>query len=104
MTIEQVTLQGTLQPDGTLVLDEKPSVRPGRVQVTVVPVPDLPTDDPFWQTMNRVWAGQKDRGHVPRSAEAVEAERELVREEWEERMQAIGRIQAEARKARERRG
>jgi len=33
-----VTLEGTLKSDGTLELDKKPDLAPGRVRVTVEPV------------------------------------------------------------------
>ena len=32
-----VQTQGTLKPDGTLVLDQKPTLPPGRVRVTIAP-------------------------------------------------------------------
>jgi hypothetical protein len=63
-------------------------------------MPDLPQDDPFWQMMQDIWAGQEARGHRPRSVEEVEAERRRNREDWEERMQAIERVQAESRRLR----
>src|SRR5687767_4702544 len=40
MSQTQVEVQGTLQPDGTLVLDEKPNLPPGRVRVLVQVVPN----------------------------------------------------------------
>ncbi len=98
--ISHVIVNGTLKADGTLELDEKLSLPAGRVQLTVVPVPDLPNDDPFWQMMQGIWSGQKARGHVPRSAEEIESERRIMREEWEERMRRIEQIQSEARRAR----
>jgi hypothetical protein len=54
--------------------------------------------------MQAIWADQKRRGHVARSVEEIEAERRLLREEWEERMRRIERIQAEAEEVRRRRG
>ena len=101
MSLSEMVVEGTLKPDGTLELDEKLPLPAGRVQVIVQPLPELPKDDPFWQMMQRIWEGQKKRGHVPRNREQVEAERRQMREEWEERMQRIERIQAEARQARE---
>lgn len=98
-----IVIQGVIRPDGTLELREKINIPPGPVQITVAPLPELPKDDPFWQMMQRIWDGQRARGHVPRSAEEVEAERRALREEWEERMQTIDRIQSEARKLREQR-
>ena len=104
VSVNEVIVQGTLKPDGTLELDERVNLAPGRVQVTMVPVPELPQNDPFWQRMQAIWADQKRRGHVARSVEEIEAERRLLREEWEERMRRIERIQAEAEEVRRRRG
>jgi hypothetical protein len=104
MSFDGVIVQGTLKPDGTLELDERVDLAPGRVQVTMVPLPDLPKDDPFWQRMEAMWADQRRRGHVARSVQEVEAERRAVRAGWEERMQRIERIRAEAEDIRKRRG
>lgn len=98
----EVVIQGVLNPDGSLELQEKVNLPPGRVQVTVTPLPELPRDDPFWQMMQRIWNGQKARSHVPRSSKEVEAEHRMLREEWEERMRTIEHIQSEARRLRER--
>jgi len=98
---ESVTVtEGTIQSDGTLILDEPTKLKAGRVQVIVQAIPDMPADDPFWDMMKSIWAGQKARGHVPRSAEEVEAERWETREGWEERLQAIERLQEESRRLR----
>jgi hypothetical protein len=35
----QVELQGTLQPDGTVVLDRRPDLSPGRVKVVLEAMP-----------------------------------------------------------------
>jgi hypothetical protein len=96
-----VTVEGVVRADGTLELAQKLPLPEGRVQVTVTPVPELPRDDPFWQLLQGIWNGQRARGHVPRSAAEVEAERRAVREEWEERMRAIERVQEEARRLRQ---
>jgi hypothetical protein len=93
-------LEGTVRPDGTLELHQKVNLPPGKVQVTLVARPDLPQDDPFWQLLGDIWAGQKARGHIPRTAEDVEAERRAVRDDWEERMAQISRIQQEAEQLR----
>jgi hypothetical protein len=42
MSLRDVVIEGTLKPDGTLVLDEKPSLPPGRVRVVVQTVPETP--------------------------------------------------------------
>ena len=89
-----VELAGTLNPDGTLVLDEKPNLRPGRVRVTVQPQLD-PTQTPIWQTLDRIWEDLRLSGHVPRSKEEIDAELEASRQEDEERMQALQQIHEE---------
>ncbi len=76
MNPHDIVIEGTVQADGT------PS-------------------DPFWDMMQSIWAGQKARGFVPRSAEQVEAERRETRERWEERLQAIERLGAESHRLRE---
>jgi hypothetical protein len=96
MSVPAETLEAVVKPDGTLELGEKLSLPPGRVQITIMPIPELPSDDPFWQRMQALWAGQRARGHVPRSAHDVEGERRAMREEWEGRMRRIEEIQAEA--------
>lgn len=101
MNLTETVVEGTIQPDGTLVLDEPTKLRAGRVQVTVQALPELPEGDPFWDMMQSIWAGQRARGHVPRSAEEVEKERRETRDSWEERQRAIERLQEESRRLRE---
>ncbi len=91
-------VEGTLKPDGTLDLDELPKVRPGRVQVIVQALPELPDGDPFWDMMRSIRAGQKARGHVART---VEEEREANRDAWADRQRQIERIQEESRRVRD---
>jgi hypothetical protein len=101
MRLTEAVIEGTIQPDGTLVLDEPAGLPAGRVQVIVQSLPQLAEGDPFWDMMKSIWAGQKKRGHVPRSADDVEAERRETRDSWEERQQAIERLQEESRRLRE---
>jgi len=101
MSPTEAVIEGTLNADGTLTLDEKPNLPPGRVQLIVQVLPELPEGDPFWDMMRSIWAAQKARGHVPRSAEEVEAERCETREGWANRQEAIERLQEESRRLRE---
>jgi hypothetical protein len=100
MATPVVDIVGTLQADGTLVLDEKPNMPPGRVCVTVRPLADLMQTD-IWQFFERVWAEQRARGHVPRSKEAIDADIAAARQEDEERMLEIERLQEECWRARQ---
>ena len=84
-----VELQGTLQADGTLLLDEKPNLPPGRVRVTVQPA-EAQTD--VIEVLRRIHAEQAARGYVPRSREEIDADIAAMRQEDEERMQAIERL------------
>jgi hypothetical protein len=99
MSQPAIIVKGIVKSDGTLELDEKLTVPAGRVQVVIQPLPDL-SSDPFWQRMEAIWAGQKARGHVPRSAEEVEAQRRALRDEIEDEIQESIRLQEECRKAR----
>src|ERR1019366_2427139 len=101
MSLIESVIEGTLQADGTLVLDEKLNLPPGRVHVVVRAMPELPKGDPFWDMMKSIWAAQKARGHVPRRVEEVEAERREMHEGWAKRQEAIERLQEEPRRLRE---
>jgi hypothetical protein len=100
MATNTVEIQGTLQADGTLVLDEKPNLPPGRVRVTLQALPDITQTD-IWQFLERIWAAQRSRGHVSRSKEEIDADIAAARQEDEERMLEIERLQEECWRARE---
>ena len=91
MTRNQVVLEGTVHADGTLELDERLPLPAGRVRVTVQPfdVPESPDQARFWAMMERIWADQKARGHVPRTREEIDAEINQLRDEAEEEVQAV---------------
>jgi hypothetical protein len=99
MNLTETVIEGTLHADGTLVLDEKPNLPPGRVTVVLrqeTPIV-LPTDDPFWQRMQAMWDAQKAGGHVPRSDEAIELQQREIREGWARRQEAVETLQEESR-------
>src|SRR5437764_15084048 len=62
MSQTQVDVQGTLQPDGTLLLDEKPNLPPGRVRVVVQTVPE-PASEGWWPYLQRVRAEREAAGY-----------------------------------------
>jgi hypothetical protein len=57
-------IQGTLRPDGTLELDEKPNLPPGRVTVVLQPAPE-PTQpaEGWWPYLQRVRAEREAAGY-----------------------------------------
>src|SRR5438309_1850167 len=97
MSLTETVIEGTLKPDGTLELDEKPNLPPGRVKVVLrqeVKIA-LPNDDPFWQRMQAMWAipiGCRDGGD---GGANTLAEVHKMREEWDEHQQAIEALQDE---------
>lgn len=96
MSLTETVVEGTIQPDGTLVLDKKPSLPAGRVTVVLRQQAEvmLPKDDPFWQRMSAIWAIPKraSDGGGNTLSEALK-----MREEWDEHQQAIERLQEECR-------
>ena len=97
MSAAPVILQGVVKPDGTLELTEKVNLPPGPVLVSVQAAPA----DEFLARMETIWAAQRARGFVPRSAEEVEAERRALRDESEEEIEEAIRIHAECQRQRE---
>jgi len=96
MSATHVVVEGTLKPDGSLELDSKLDLPPGRVQLIVQPLPELPKDDPFWQMMEGIWAARAAAGRTPRGTEEVEAQRRALREDVEEEIGKARRLQEES--------
>jgi len=91
---EMIEVLGTVRPDGSLALDEKVGLPAGRVHVTVRTCHESEKPDlvRLGVLMERVWANQKARGHVPRSREEIDAEMNKLREEADEEMHAVERL------------
>jgi hypothetical protein len=94
MSATHVVVDGTLKPDGSLELDSKLDLPPGRVQLIVQPLPDLPKDDPFWQMMDRIWADRKAAELTARSTDEVESRRRVLRGDVDDDIEKAGRLQA----------
>jgi hypothetical protein len=101
MATNTIEVQGTLQADGTLLLDEKPKLPPGRVRVTMQLLGDVTQTD-VWRVTQQIWAEQRARGHVSRSKDEIDASISAMREEDEERLAALEKLQQQAREARQR--
>jgi hypothetical protein len=101
MNAIQVEMQGTLQPDGTLVLDKKPDLPGGRVNVILQMItPILPPPNAL-AVLDAIRAERQALGLTPRSGEEIAAEINAMRDEWEEHQLALERIQEEAQRSRE---
>ena len=103
MSQETIEVQGNVQADGTLVLDRRLELPAGPVRVTVQPVPVSSGSNllRFQTMMEQIWAGQKARGHVPRTKEEIDAEIQELREEAEEELQAAERLHEECQHTRQ---
>lgn len=103
MSQETIEVQGNVQADGTLVLDRRLELPAGPVRVTLQPVPVSEGSNlvRFQAMMEQIWAGQKARGHVPRTKEEIDAEIQELREEAEEELQAAERLHEECQRARQ---
>src|ERR1051326_1438787 len=84
MSLNQDVIEGTLKPDGTLELDEKPTVSPGRVQVTVKPLALQPARKGLVEVMDEVRQAQRARGDAGRTLQEMQAEEKARQEEDEE--------------------
>jgi len=97
MNLNSAVVHGTLRQDGTLELDEKPPLAPGRVQVTILPMPAPAVAQPrrtILDVLDEIHAAQQARGFHGRSVEEMEADEARRRAEedaYEERWRTIWR-------------
>ncbi len=86
----QVVLEGTLKPDGTLELDQKPGLPPGRVRVLLQSAPaGTPGQRGLADVIDEIRQGQQARGFQGRSAEEIVDGLREGEEEYERRMQEL---------------
>jgi hypothetical protein len=83
MSSVEVNLEGTLKADGTLELDHKPGLTPGRVLVTVRRLM-APARPGLAEVLQQIRREQQARGFVGRGAQELAAEEAARREEDEE--------------------
>jgi hypothetical protein len=93
MSLNTIVVQGTLKPDGTLELDEKPTLAPGRVHVTLEPVSaDSPPKGGLAETIEEIRKYQQLSGYQRRTPEEMardEDQRRADDDAYEQRMQQI---------------
>ncbi len=95
MSETAIVVQGILKDNGTLELDERPMLSPGRVQVMILPIP-VSTEGQVRRSLvdvlNEIHAGQRARGYLGRTIEEMEAdedERRKSDEDYEKRWRTI---------------
>jgi hypothetical protein len=70
-------VQGILKDDGTLELDERPNLAPGRVQVTILAIPApavAARHRTILEVLDGIEAAQEARGYRGRSVAEMEAD------------------------------
>ena len=72
---------GTLS-GSTVVLDEPLPKCEGKVRVTLEVLVENTAKPNFMQVLEQIWEAQRQRGHVPRSAEEIQAQIREERESW----------------------
>ncbi|MCI0377677.1 MAG: hypothetical protein L0215_08735 [Gemmataceae bacterium] len=81
MTSTHLELTGTLKADGTFVLDQKPALPPGRVQLVLRPLPDNTiSPEDWWQLMQRLRRELEEAGRPFMNDEELNAHIEWLRE------------------------
>jgi hypothetical protein len=93
METQVITVSGNVRDDGTLEVSEKLNLPAGRVQVTVQSATEPVQPERFWTMMETIWKDLQAAGHKPRTREEIDAEINALREEAEEEMQKIERLQ-----------
>jgi hypothetical protein len=93
MSLTTAVVQGVLKADGTLELDERPCLEPGRVQVILqAVVARPPTIRGLAGTIEEIRQYQQARGYAGLTAEEMARHDEIRRADedgYEERMQEI---------------
>ena len=81
MSLDETTVEGTLKADGTLELDQKPDLAPGRVVITLrqISEPSL-AGETWWEFMQRSRRELEASGHHFMNDEEVNAYIEELRE------------------------
>jgi|SRR5579859_6217038 len=101
-----MSFQGHIE-NGVVVFDEPVTIPEGTaVRVEVQGLSQGGKHDPsgFVATMEKIWAGQHARAHIPRSREEIDAEIDRLRNDAEEEMHAVEQLHKECQRVRQESG
>lgn len=76
-------MTATVNDDHTLTLDEALPISKGKVRLIVEVLP-MESKHSFMEVMEKIWAGQRARGHIPPTREEVDARIREERNSWDE--------------------
>jgi hypothetical protein len=82
-------VEGTLNPDGTLILSQKPNLPPGPVVVTVQPIKAQTSHHDLADVIDEIHRGQRARGFQGRTPDEIETVRREGEAEYEQRMKSL---------------
>ena len=82
MRLTEITVAGTLNPDGTLELDQRPNLSPGRVTVVLrqESAPQNPPAEDWWQFMQNARKKMEEAGCSFMDEKEMDAHIEWLRE------------------------
>ena len=104
MASAEIVLRGAVTADGRLVLDEEPTLPPGRVEVVLRTIDDAtPAPSALLEVLERIWADLDAQGVKGRSAEEAVADVRALRDEWDAHQEQLERLQDQLRAKREKR-
>ena len=90
MSLTETVVEGTLRPDGTLELDQRPNLSPGRVKVILQPAQGAPRREKgLADVIDEIRQNRQARGEQDRSAEEIDATLREGEEEYEKKMQSL---------------
>lgn len=84
MSLQEIVVGGTLKPDGTLELDQKPDLAPGRVTVVLRQEAAVTAaQEGWWPYMQRIRAEREAAGYHFMNEVEMEAHMQWLREgDW----------------------
>jgi hypothetical protein len=83
MSVTEIVVAGTLKADGTLELDQKPNLTPGRVQVVLRQEAAAVPQEGWWPYLQRIRADREAAGYLFMTEPEMEAHLQWLREDEE---------------------
>ncbi len=101
MSLIETTVEGTIESDGTLVLDQPTNLPAGRVLVVLRQEAQSQSvhsvEESFFEMMEEIWTSQRARSHIPRTMAAVHEDHFELQGQIEDEIEAAIRLQKECR-------
>jgi hypothetical protein len=86
-----IVLEATVTPEGALQFADRLPLPPGKVRITIEPLQNRPGLGVL-EVLAQVHAAQAGRGFKGRTREEIDADVQVLRDEWEERREEVERL------------